>query len=76
MAQDALKGGSVELRRCPKCSERQVRLLDIPSRAGDRWYFRCDECAHLWNTPKDEAATLPAGQHLEHAVGVTPARRS
>jgi hypothetical protein len=47
----------MDLRRCPKCFQRRIQLLDLRSRYGDTWYFTCNQCTHLWSTPKTEAAT-------------------
>jgi len=52
-AQQSAKVTAMELRRCPKCVERDVRLLEVPSRSGNVWYFRCNLCGHAWTSNKD-----------------------
>jgi hypothetical protein len=49
----------MELRRCPKCLEREVRMLDVPSQHASVWYFLCNNCQHRWNVPKDDANGPP-----------------
>jgi hypothetical protein len=39
-------------RQCPKCAERDVRLLDVPSQGSEFWHFSCDQCRHRWTVPK------------------------
>jgi len=49
----------MDLRRCPKCKEREVRLLDVPSQNSRFWFFHCNGCRHSWNVPKDDADVPP-----------------
>lgn len=44
--------------RCPACAKPDPRLLDGMSHHAAVNYYRCDECGHVWTTPKDSTAVL------------------
>ena len=47
--------------KCPACQSKHLRWLARLSQDARVHYFRCDDCAHVWNVPKTSPET-PAKQ--------------
>ena len=51
------------IRRCPHCNTQTSLLLDATSKLATVWYYRCENCGHLWHIlktdPKGRDVTLP-----------------
>ncbi|CAH9137397.1 unnamed protein product [Cuscuta epithymum] len=48
--------------RCRRCSEKQVRLIDIIQAGhGDRYQLECGACGNTWYASRDQVATLTIG---------------
>nr|XP_043635352.1 uncharacterized protein LOC122606573 [Erigeron canadensis]XP_043635361.1 uncharacterized protein LOC122606573 [Erigeron canadensis] len=60
--------------RCKRCTEKNVRLIDIIS-AGhvDRYQLECAACGNMWYASRDEASTLTIdGPSSARTVGTAP----
>jgi hypothetical protein len=65
-----LRKGSGPLRRnqvetampprvCPRCHHTPGRLLECTSHMSYVYYYRCDECRHVWTHQKDDPNSPP-----------------
>ena len=41
------------IRPCPNCKNPAPHIVDRVITDAVVNYYRCDECGHVWNTPKD-----------------------
>jgi uncharacterized Zn finger protein len=44
--------------KCAACRSANTKVLESISTPSWSWYFRCEECGHVWTTPKTEAEKL------------------
>nr|GMD74905.1 SWR1-complex protein 3-like [Ipomoea batatas] len=60
--------------RCNRCTEKQVRLLEInQTRHGDRYQLECGPCGNTWYASRDEVATLTIQEQTARKnVGTEP----
>jgi transposase-like protein len=45
--------------RCPACRSKHVQWLPGPSEDAEVDYYRCADCGHVWNVPKDRPDDPP-----------------
>nr|GLL44908.1 uncharacterized protein LOC109166697 isoform X1 [Ipomoea trifida] len=60
--------------RCNRCTEKQVRLLEINQTGhGDRYQLECGPCGNTWYASRDEVATLTIQEQTARKnVGTEP----
>nr|GMD75167.1 SWR1-complex protein 3-like [Ipomoea batatas] len=60
--------------RCNRCTEKQVRLLEIIQTGhGDRYQLECGPCGNTWYASRDEVATLTIQEQTARKnVGTEP----
>ncbi|XP_019171133.1 PREDICTED: uncharacterized protein LOC109166697 isoform X1 [Ipomoea nil] len=60
--------------RCNRCTEKQVRLLEIIQTGhGDRYQLECGPCGNTWYASRDEVATLTIHEQTARKnVGTEP----
>lgn len=54
-----LDGTTMPAHSCPKCRQPAPRWLPETSKDATVNYYRCDECAHVWNIPKNDPDAIP-----------------
>jgi uncharacterized Zn finger protein len=42
------------IRPCPKCQTHTARQLEEVSLHASVWYYRCQNCGHVWNVLKTD----------------------
>ena len=42
------------IRPCPQCGSDTPRLIESTSQIAYVWYYRCNNCGHVWSIPKDD----------------------
>jgi DNA-directed RNA polymerase subunit M/transcription elongation factor TFIIS len=45
--------------RCPACQSKHVQWLPEVSKDAEVDYYRCGDCGHVWNVPKDRPDDPP-----------------
>jgi hypothetical protein len=43
---------------CPQCQNPTARMLDFPSKGAMVWYYRCQNCAHVWTIDKKDPTAM------------------
>jgi hypothetical protein len=51
--------------KCPDCRGAKVARLDVASAEARVHYYRCGECGHVWNIPKDDPDAPPRSVTLK-----------
>jgi uncharacterized Zn finger protein len=47
------------IRPCPKCGEPTLRLIEAANQIAYVYYYRCEQCGHVWTIPKDNQNAPP-----------------
>jgi hypothetical protein len=53
--------------RCPACQSKHVQWLPGVSKDAEVNYYRCGDCGHVWNVPKDNPDDPP--RHVTRLPG-------
>jgi transposase-like protein len=53
--------------RCPACQSTHVQWLPDVSKDAEVNYYRCGDCGHVWNVPKDNPDDPP--RHVTRLPG-------
>jgi hypothetical protein len=49
----------MSVRSCPHCCHPTPRLLGDSSAGTHVWYFRCEQCGHVFSVPRDNPEAPP-----------------